>query len=85
MMSFVRFRTQSYESEGPDINLYEEEPESKRRNIRMTENGVETQHLGLGCNCMCAQVLFCTFPSQVRIFLNEDDMDARSNLITSSE
>ena len=84
MMSFVRFRTQSYRSEGSDINLHEEEPEFKRQNMRMMENGVETQLLGLGRNCMCAQVLFCTFLFQVWIFLNEDDMDARSNLITSS-
>ena len=83
VMPFVRFRTRSYRSEGPDINLYEEEPEFERQNARMTENGVETQLLGLGCNCICAQVLFCTFLFQVRTFLNEDDMDARSILITS--
>ena len=84
-MPFVRFKMRSYRSEGPDINLHEEGPEFERQNARMTENGVETQHLGLGRNCMCAQVLFCTFLFQVRIFLNEDDMDARSNLTTSSE
>ena len=51
VMPFVRFRTRSYRSEGPDINLHEEEPEFKRQNIRMTENKVATQHLGLGRNC----------------------------------
>ena len=84
VMPFVRFRMRSYRFEGPSINLHEEEPEFERQNARMTKNGVETQLLGLGRNCICARVLFCTFPFQVRIFLSEDDMDARSILITSS-
>ena len=83
VMPFVRFKMRSYRSEGPDINLHEEVPEFERQNARMTKNGVETQLLGLGCNCICGHVPFCTFLFQVRIFLSEDDMDARPILITS--
>ena len=74
---------QSYKSEGLDTNLYEEKYGFEKQNAREMKTRVETLLQGLGHTHSGAQVLFCTFLFQIRIFPNEIDMDARSILITS--
>ena len=61
VMPFVRFRTRSYRSEGPDINLHEEEPKFERQNARMTKTGLKPNSWDLGATVYapkCFSALF---------------------------
>ena len=68
VIPFMRFRMRSYRSEGPDINLREEEPEFARQNARMTENGVETNSWDLRATVYAPKCFFALFSFKFGFF-----------------